>query len=32
MKVGNQIESASFTSNCNEVIFMVKINTEIIYA
>ena len=32
MQVGNQIESASYTSNCNEVIFMVKINKEIIYA
>ena len=32
MQVGNQLESASYTSNCNEVIFMAKINKEIIYA
>lgn len=32
MQVGNQLESVSYTSNCNEVIFMVKINQEIIYA
>lgn len=32
MQVGNQLESVSYTSNCNEVIFMVKINKEIIYA
>lgn len=32
MQVGNQLESDSYTSNCNEVIFMVKINKEIIYA